>query len=150
MVGAPGFAVGWQEPVYPANPGAGLQWAHKGDGRYYTRLLAATFTLVTSAVVANRFPAVTLTDSNGKVVTSVPAGGTVVASSTLNVFLATGAPAYAFGASGGTFGFLPDILIPPDWVWSSAVAGIDPGDQLSAVVLLVQRFPNDAATISAA
>src|SRR5882762_6611884 len=127
MVNAPGFAVGWQEPVAVVAPGAGAQWAHKVDGRYFTRLLAITFTLVTS----------------------VPAGGTVVASSTLNVFLATGAPAYAFGASGGTFGFMPDILVPPDWTWSSAVSGLDAGDVLSGIVLLLQRFPNDAAMIPA-
>lgn len=149
MVGAPGFAVGWQEPVAVAVPAAGGQWAHKVDGRYLTRLLAVTFTLVTSAVVANRFPAVNLTDNNGRLITSVPAGGTVVASSTLNVFLTTGAPAYAFGASGGTFGFLPDLLVPGDYSWGSAVSGMDAGDQLSGVVLLVQRFPNDAASIPA-
>src|SRR5882724_249907 len=149
MVGAPGVAVCWKKRVYPPNPAAGAQWAHKADGRFLTRLLAVTFTLVTSAVVANRFPAVNLTDSNGKLVTSAPAGGTVVASSTLNVFLTTGAPAYAFGAAGGTFGFLPDILVPPDYSWSSVVSGMDAGDQLSAVVLLVQRFPNDAAMITA-
>jgi len=149
MGGAPGFAVGWQEPVTVVTPAAGAQWSHKVDGRYFTRVLAVTFTLVTSAVVANRFPAVNLTDNNGRLITSVPAGGTVVASSTLNVFLAAGAPAYAFGASGGTFGFLPDLLVPPDYSWSSVVAGIDVGDQLSGITLLLQRFPNDAATISA-
>lgn len=149
MVGAPGYAVGWQEPVAVPAPGAGQNWSHKVDGRYFTRLLAISFTLVTSAVVANRFPAVNLADNNGRLITSVPAGGTVVASSTLSVFLATGAPAYAFGASGGTFGFMPDLLIPPDWVWSSVVSGLDAGDVLSAIVLLLQRFPNDAAQIPA-
>lgn len=149
MVDAPGFAVGWQQPLYLPNPAAGAGWTHKVDGRYYERVLAVTFTLVTSVVVANRFPAVTLTDNLGRTITSVPAGNSVPASTTLNVFLARNAPAYDFGTGGGSFGFMPDLMVPPDWSWSCNVAGIDVADQLSGIVLLVQQYPNDAAAITA-
>ena len=150
MIDAPGFAVGWQTQVLIKAPAAGANWSYKVDGRYFERVLAVTFVLNTSAVVANRFPAVNVADNNGAIITSVPAGGTVVASTSLSVFLQLHAPAYAFGSSGGTFGFFPDLLLPPDWTISSLISGMDVGDTLTGIVLLVQRFPNDATSISAA
>jgi hypothetical protein len=147
--GAPSFAVGWQARTIVPAPAAGAQWQRVTDGRYFERVLAITFILTTSAAVANRFPVVQLVDHAGSVVTTVPAGGTVVASSTLNVNLAVGAPAYSFGAAGGTYGFLPDLLVPPGWSWQSATAGMDAGDAYSLVSVLSQQFPNDTAIITA-
>jgi len=149
MVAAPGFAVGWTLPVYLPQPAAGQPWSRKTDGRYFERLLAVSFNLVTSAVVANRVTTVQLLDSNGLVVTEVPAGGAQVATTTLAVRLVTGAPAYAAAVAGGSYGFLPDLLTPPDWTWRAAVTGIDAGDQFSAPLLLMQQFPNDAVEITA-
>jgi hypothetical protein len=148
MMGALGYQVGWQEPVYIPNPAAGAGWSHPVDGRYYQRLIAAQFTLTTDAVVGNRFPQLQLTDSNGKLVTAVPAGNFVAASTVVVVSLTLGGPAYATGAAGAAFGFIPDFLIPPGWVWSLVTSGIDPGDQVTGGVLLVQRFPNDSASFT--
>jgi hypothetical protein len=149
MVGAPGFAVGWTQPVYLPAPAAGAGWSRKADGRYFERLLSVTFSLVTSAVVANRVTTVQLLDGNGLVVTEVPAGGVQVASTTLAVRLVTGAPAYAAAVAGGSYGFLPDLLVPPDWTWRAVTTGIDVGDQFSAPLLQLQQFPNDASIITA-
>lgn len=146
MAGALAHQAGWQEPVYLPQPAAGQNWKFKVDGRYFTRVLAMTFVLQTSAVVANRFPQLQLVDQNGVVITAVQAGGTVVASSNLQNYLTVNTPFGSGGASGGSFGNIPDFLIPPDWSWQSAIFGIDPGDQLSGIVLLVQRFPNDTAS----
>jgi hypothetical protein len=149
MVGAPGFAVGWQEPLYLPSPAVGAQWSHKCDGRYYERLLAVSFTLTASAAVPQRFPVLNLTDTNGVVITEVPAGAGVAASTSLVAYLATGVPGIANASAGAAYGYLPDLLIPPGWAWSSQVFGMDVADQLSGIVMLVQRFPNDAASISA-
>ena len=149
MVRAPGFAVGWQERVILPAPAAGQQWTYRVDGRYTERLVAVTFSLTTSAVVANRFPVVVLRDNNGTVVTEVPAGNAVAASATLTTYLVNGSPGTAQGGVGNTYGFLPEILVPGDWSWGSGVGAMDPGDQLSSAVLLVHRFPNDAAVITA-
>lgn len=146
---APEFGVGWQEPVYLPNPAAGAGLTYIVDGRYYERVLAVTFTLVTSAVVANRFVQLYLLDTNGKIITSIQGAGTVVASTTVNVFLMLRAPTLSNGPSGGSFGFLPDLLLPPGWKWQITVFGEDAADQISAVVFLVQRFPNDAAAVTA-
>lgn len=147
MVDAPSLAIGWQRPIVVASPAAGAQWSRKTNGNYYERLISVTFTLVTSAVVASRFPSLTLTDNNGAVVTSVPAGNAVAANTTLTSYLARGGPQYAGGSVGTTFGFLPDILTPPDYSWSSQVANMDVGDQIGNIVLLIQQFPNDAAAV---
>ena len=149
MVRPPGFAVGWQERIILPAPAAGQQWSYRVDGRYTERLVAVTFALTTSAVVANRFPVLLLRDNNGTVITEVPAGNAVAAASTVTAFLVNGSPGLAQGAVGDTYGFLPDLLIPGDWTWGSGVGAMDPGDQLSGAKLLVHRFPNDAAVISA-
>lgn len=146
---APSFAVGWQEPVYIANPAAGNGFTYTADGRYYERVLAVTFNLVTDAVVANRFAELFLQDTNGNDITSVPCGGTVVASSTLNVFLTYDGPSYSGGVTGGTFGKMPNLLIPPGWKWVLTVFGMDAGDTVNSIVVLTQRFPTDAAVVSA-
>lgn len=149
ILGELGFQVGWQQPIYVPNPGAGAQWKHTVDGRYFERVVAVSFSFATSAVVANRFPTVQLTDTNGVTITSVLAGNSVAANSFLGVFLALDGPSYASGGSGSTFGFLPDLLIPPGWSWGSATFGMDPGDAFTGVTLLVQQFPNDATAITA-
>lgn len=149
LLGAPSFAVGWQEPIYIPNPAAGNAFTYTVDGRYYERVLAVAFNLVTSAVVADRFAELFLMDNNGKNITAVPCGGTVAASTTLNVFLTADAPSYSGGNSGGTFGKLPDLLIPPGWKWQLDVFSMDAGDAINDVVLLVQRFPSDTIAVSA-
>ena len=149
MADPPGFAIGWQEPVFLPVPVVGAQWSYTVDGRYYERVLALRFMITTSAVVASRNPVVVLADVAGRTTAVVPAGQNVPASTLLTIDLAVGSPGLAGGAAGRTFGFLPDLLIPPGWSWSSAVGNGDPGDQLSGVSLLVQRFPNDAAAIVA-
>ena len=147
--GAPSFGVGWQEPVYLPNPAAGANWSYKVDGRYFERVLSVHYTLVTSAVVANRFPVLTLADQNGKIVSGAPGGSGVAASTTLITDLIIGGPAYDFANVGNSYGFLPDLLIPPGWSWQSVVGNLDVADQFSGIVLLVQRFPNDATSLSA-
>jgi hypothetical protein len=149
MVDPPGFAIGWQVPVTVPNPAAGAAWFRKTDGNYFERLIAVAFTLTTSAVVANRVTALQLLDNNGRVLLVVPCGGAQVASTGLVVSLVRDAPAFAGAIAGNSIGFLPDILTAPDYRWQVVTSGIDAGDQFSAITLLVEQFPNDAAMISA-
>ena len=149
MADPPGFAVGWTEPLYLPDPAAGATWTHTVDGRYYERLVLVLFTLVTSAVVGNRFITVALLDANGKLIMEVPGSGAVVASSTVTVCLIRNAPSFAVATSGSSFGYLSDFLVPPGWQWTASINGEDAGDQVSNVRLIVQRFPNDATSIVA-
>lgn len=147
LLGAPDFAVGWQEPVYLADPAAGAEWSYTVDGRYFERVLAVRWVFTTSAVVANRVTRVRVDSADLVAVASVPGSGTVVASSVLRTHLVVGAPAFASAAAGFAYGFLPDLLLPAGWQLHSVTAGLDAGDQYSNVRLLVQRYPNDAAVI---
>ena len=145
----PGYAVGWQDRVILPAPAAGAQWSYTVDGRYWERLVAVKFVFTTSAVVANRFPVLALEDANNTVITAVPGGNSVAASSTLTTYLVNDGPAYAGGSVGNTYGFLPDILVPPGYSWVSQTAAMDVGDAYSGIVLTVHRFPNDTTEIAA-
>ena len=149
MTGAPSFAVGWQQLVPLPDPAVGAQWSYTVDGRYFERLVAVRYRFMTSAVVASRFPELTLQDNNGTIVTAVQGGWTVAAGATVHPNLVIGAPVAATATNGETFGYLPDLLVPPGWSWVSSVGAMDPGDAFSQIALLVQRYPNDAASITA-
>lgn len=146
MPGAPSYAAGWEQMVYVPSPAAGANWSYKIDGRYAEQLVSVRFVLVTSAVVANRFPVLYLQDTNGVNVLSVWAGGTVPASKTNGVNLS---PEYTLQSNYGgveTFGPLPKLLVPGGYTWQSTVQNIDVGDTITGVVLKVQRFPSDTVT----
>ena len=149
MADPPGFAVGWQQALHLPAPAAGAQWSHTVDGRYLERLVSVFTSFQASAVVASRYPVLALVDGDGRTVTEVPVGAAIAAGSLLVASLTAGAPVAATGAGGAVGGYLPDLLLPGDWQWQSRVTNMDPGDQWSAPVLLVQRFPNDAAAIVA-
>lgn len=149
FAGAPGYAVGWQERVIVPSPAVGAQWSYTVDGRWFERLVMARYTFATSAAAGNRFLAVQLTDTNGLVVTKTQAGENVAPSNSVNPWLTIGTPIAAQGPSGDTFGYLPDVIVPPGWVWGSQVFGMDVADAFTGIVLVVQRFPSDTVAISA-
>lgn len=149
MADPPGFAVGWQTPVYLPNPPVGGNWQYTVDGRYTERVVAVWFAFTASAVVGNRNPRLVLQDTNGTNIAAVPGGSGVAAGGSIAASLTIGSTGQAGAGAGNTYGFLPDLLIPAGWSWTSAVGGMDAGDQFSSIVLLVQRFPNDAASITA-
>ena len=149
MTGAPSYAVGWQEPVYLPNPPAGQGWSYTVDGRYYERLLSARWIFTTDAVVANRSVRLSLSDANGTIIAEVPATGVVAAGQVVAVELVVGLSAAGVTVPGVSAGPLPDLLVPPGWTWMARGITLDPGDTFTAVTLLVQRFPNDAASITA-
>lgn len=149
MIDAPSYAIGWQEPIYPPNPAAGAVWSHTVDGRYYERLITVRYNYLASAVVANRYPLLTLTDANGAIVLRVPTVASIVAGNNLAINLWPNNTSQAADNQGEQFNTLPDLLVPPGWTWTATVVNIDPGDQISNVVLQVQRFPNDTTAITA-
>ena len=148
-VDPPGFAVGWQEPVYLVNPPAGSGWSHTVDGKWLERLISARWIFTADAVVANRSIRLSLLDVNGTIVTEVPATGVVTAGTMLACEMTTGGPGYAVTVAGVAAGFIPDLLVPPGWTWTARGITLDPGDTLTSITLLVQRYPNDAASITA-
>jgi len=148
MVNAPGYAVGWQVPVYLPDPAAGAGWSYKVDGRYYERVIAVTFTFNADGVVANRLMVLQLLDQDGRVIIEAQCGNPVAAGSFLTVNLVSDGPGYDTGGAGHSYGYVPGFLVPPGWSWSLFTESFDAGDQITDVVLLVQRFPSDTVEIS--
>lgn len=149
MIDAPSYAIGWQEPVYIAQPAAGATWSHTVDGRYYQRLITARWNYLASAVAANRYVVLTLTDASGNIIIRVPTVAVIVAGNNLAINLWANNTSQAADNQGEQFNTIPDLLIPPGWTWTATTINEDVGDQVSNVVLLVQRFPNDTAQITA-
>lgn len=144
-----GFQVGWQEPVYLPTPAAGAAWTYTVDGRNFERLLSVYYVLAASAVVANRTTQLNLLDVAGRTILVVGAGATVTAGQTKFCSLQIQSPSIEGGIPSGSVGWLPDLLLPPGWQWQLVIANEDVADQVSGVVLLLQRFPNDATMVTA-
>lgn len=149
ILGGPSMAVGWQEPVYVPEPPVGTSWKHMVDGRFYERVISVRWNVTASAVVANRYPLLTWRDGNGTVVLRSPAMQVIVAGNVSNM----NSSVFGYSDFGQNqaeqFGGLPDLLLPPDWSVAGDLIGQDAGDQVSGVVLVVQRFPTDAAVMPA-
>ena len=143
MANPPGWARGWQEHLVIPNPVAGSVWSHQVDGRWSERLVSARWVLTTSAVAANRFPVLYLTDTNGVRVLCVWAGGTVVASTVNGVTLAGENTIQSNYGGIETFGPMPNLIVPPGYTWTATVQNIDVADTLTGIVLIVDRFPSD-------
>lgn len=149
ILGELAFQVGWQERLLIPAPAAGAPWVYKVDGRFYERVLAVTYTFTSSAVVATRSIVLNLIDNNGVTVCQVPGSFAIAASSTFTDFFMIGAPAFDYAPIVNTYRFIADFLIPPDWSWQAVVTNMDVGDTFTGIVMLVQRFPNDATQITA-
>jgi len=149
MIAAPSFAVGWQELINIPAPAPGSDWSHKVDGRYFERLVTAHWSFGASAAAGNRVLDLVLTDNNGNTVITVPASAHVATGTSIDINLMTGLQVPSSNAALETWGGIPDLLVPPDWTWHAVTNFMDVADTETNIRLLVQRFPNDAASISA-
>lgn len=77
---------GWTEVIRPANPAAGAAFTRKVPNDTWDRLLAVSFTLVTSAVNTFRAPAIAFADQDGAIITQAPATGTLLGQANVNAF----------------------------------------------------------------
>lgn len=149
LLGAPSFAVGWQDIVRVPDPAAGAGFTYTVDGRYFERVLAIRFVFDSSAVANIRYGFVGVYDANGDLVTEVEAVATMPASAEARVNLTVGCPVISMNGGGDSEGFIPDLLLPPGWSWRGRITAEDVADQFSGIVVLTQRYPNDAAEILA-
>lgn len=123
-----------------ANPAVGADWSAKVPPGCAWEVLGVKATLTTDAVVANRAPALVLSDPN-RVVHVVPSG-IAQAASLADVY--EWAIQYASPTVGSpTVGILlplPAIPLSEGSTIASLTAAIDPGDQWSNVVLVVRQW----------
>lgn len=132
----------WFELIRLTDPAVGAVLTRRVPGETYEMPQSFRFKLVTSAVVKNRFPAVTFLDGDGSSFLHVESNVAIPASTTafLNFFINCGGN--AFPNSGEGFASLPAILMPPGTKLQADVTGIDPGDAISGGRLFVRRYPS--------
>lgn len=124
--------------VYLPQPAVGTDATWNIDGAEYYDLLAVSFTLATSAVVANRTPVLEITDGTGRVIVGACAGQAITATSTGRYTYAKGLSEWDFAGTAFASGPLPQVPL----VMGEAKAvvihvdALDVGDQLSAIAIV--------------
>jgi hypothetical protein len=135
------YGRGFLEVVIGANPTAGNPFALTLDGRYISRLIAANFTVTTSAAVASRLVTVDYADGNGNIAVSNGAAVSVLAGSA-QVFsfnMARGTSEWNTGTA--VFAPLFDFMLEPGRILQINVGNIQAADTLTKIVLSFERFP---------
>lgn len=119
------------------NPGAAAEWAYTVPAGHTMVLLTVHFQLVTSAVVANRSPHLTVKDSGGNIVHLGQNGISQVASTTVDYTASQGGPVGAVGgpATGIALPFPIGLVLPAGWSIGTSTTGLQAGDQFQAIQL---------------
>lgn len=123
------------------NPGVGAEWRLTASGQGTLRVVAARALLTTSAVVANRLAALTISDGTDLFAT-IPAPAAITASKAGIVSTMAGAP--SVGATDGPLLYPSPTdgwVLLPGWSIGSLTAGLDVGDQWSAIRMYVVEYP---------
>lgn len=128
------------EIVLGTNPAVATAFTRAMEGEYFTRPQSVCFQIVSDANAANRAVRVTYETAGGNVYARTMATPVQVASKTVlyQFFLGAGTVqgvADTFSQSG-----LPEVVMSPTDILAIRVANIQAGDQISAVVLVLERF----------
>lgn len=141
LLGPFAYGRGFLEVETPANPAAGANFSKTVDGRYVSRLVAVTFTLVTDANVANRVVSVDIQDGNGKLLNSRGPAVQILAGTTQQFSADVNRGGDDWISGGNVFFGLNSYYLEPGRLVAITVASKQVGDQLSAIVLSWERFP---------
>lgn len=122
-----------------AQPAAGAGVTVQVPGADYQTLICVAFRLVTSAVVGNRTPKVSVVGGDGVFVASCAAGFATTAGTTVDYSFANGLHEWDSAGTTVASGPCPNIPLEDGDTVTVTVDGIDAGDQLSRVrVTLIQ------------
>jgi hypothetical protein len=132
------------EYLEPANPAVGAELDVPVPGHQQWRLVYGTLRLTTDANVANRFVLLQLRSPAGTPVLSISPNTALAASATrvYNYFAETTKTAQI--SSHATIGIPENGIVLPGWSLHWSVAGIQAGDQISNIDLLIERRPDFA------
>lgn len=136
-----GYGRGYAEIVFGTAPAAGANFSYLIAGQYSTRILSAVFTLVCDANAANRAVTLDYVTPEGRVWASNGIGAVTVANATQKY---SGQIDRSHGeqATGTTYFFaISDLFIDPGNSIAINVANKQVGDQLSAITMVLERFP---------
>lgn len=107
----------------------------------YQQLVAVSFRLVTSAVVATRTPVVSVTDGSGVAIVGVAAGYGATASTTADYTFAVGLGEWDQSNNAVASGALPPLTLDAGDTIVIDVGAIDAGDQISRVRVTLLQAP---------
>lgn len=132
-----------QSKLTIAAPAAGAEWQLVVPAGNWIRVLLARFTFTTSAVVGNRTFGVKISDGVddlgfGRIVTAIPAS-----SGPFPVSLASGKQGFTGVVTQIAAGFtmnVPDLILPPGFIFGGDTQGKDAADQYSAVKMFIQTW----------
>lgn len=130
------------EVVKLANPAAGAGLKRVIPSDYYEKLMSVQLKLATSAVVANRVPSLVFADGDGVQFGTYPASVAIVAGSTATITFAMDVESVTANTNALVSSEIPGLILPPGFQWQVTVAGIDVGDQISAVAAYIWRAPS--------
>lgn len=136
---------GFQETSVVTSPAAGLGFTITIPGKYYERVQALTFTLVTGSNAANRAVLLSVLDGNGNTVLSIPAAAVQTASLTRTYsYLAN--MSNCIGPIGGAYlSPAPALFLQPAQSLVVTIGAVDAADQISAIVFNRERFDTGPA-----
>ena len=131
---------GQRRDLIVANPAAGKDWELTFPGGFRYRLLLVSWTLKTSAQVAERGPSLQVKDGDGNVRLQVADTGVTAASKTARISVGRGLSSQA-SSSGTAFTMAaPSVLFEPGWSLSSLTINLQTEDQLEAIRILWEEL----------
>lgn len=126
--------------VAVANPAAGADWSVQVPAGVTWEVQAVYGQLATSAVVANRFPVLVITDAaSNPLVNANPGGGGQTATQTHKYTWAIDAASNQ-NTSANPSTPIPDVVLPAGATIASSTLNLDAADQWSAVSLYVVEY----------
>lgn len=127
--------------IAPPQPVAGSGFTVPVPESQHQTLIAVSFRIVTSAVVATRGPFVQVTDGSSVALVTVASGYSVTASSTADYTFAVGLSEWdSVGVQAASGGLPPLVLGEGDSILVG-VSAIDPGDQISRIRIVLDQTP---------
>lgn len=122
------------------SPAAGTEWSYTLPGGYFYRILSGTALFTSSAAVANRFPALQLTDG-ANLLWCFNCPVAVTASQTARVVYSPSSYTQnVTGPKGDLPVFAPNMWIPPNYVLSSSTPAIDVADTYTKIVFWFEQL----------
>jgi hypothetical protein len=146
MTGSMGLQRGWQEIIPLATPApGGFTVTRTVPGGYWERLVLFAGALVTDATVGNRFPGFNILSPDGQLLWSQHVTGAVPTAVGAQFYGAIGTPT-SLGSNGASWTSIPDLVLPSGYQVQFSMANIGAADQVSGLLLTVQRFSNEYAS----
>jgi hypothetical protein len=130
------------EVIRQASPAAGVAFTFALEGRWFVRLAAISFRLVTDANAANRVVSVNIEDPLGNVLATTTAALTQAATKTVDYTFLAGVGVVASITDVIALGPLPQVLARPTDVIAVRPSNIQVGDALTRVVTWIERYPS--------